>query len=66
MQTLHQATIAIMSQWPEDKYRDFIGYMQENMSPDDIQKIEDKRRIMAEHGKTSPRKAGFTLILGRD
>ena len=62
MQTIYQAALDIMAQWPDDKYARMIGYMRENMSPDDIQYIERKRRIMAEHGETFPRQAAFTLI----
>ena len=49
MQTIYQAALDIMAKWPEDKYCRMIGYMQDNMSPDDIYYIESKRRIMAEH-----------------
>ena len=59
---LREHHLDIMAQWPDDKYARVMGYMQPNMSPDDIQKIEDKRRIMAEHGNTFPRQAAFTLI----
>ena len=62
MQTIYQTALDIMAKWPDDKYARMIGYMRENMSPDDIQYIERKRRIMAEHGETFPRQAAFTLI----
>lgn len=62
MQTIYQAALDIMAKWPDDKYDRMLGYMRENMSPDDIHYIERKRRIMAEHGDTFPRQAAFTLI----
>lgn len=62
MQSIHQTALDIMAQWPEDKYARMIGYMRENMDPSDIEYIENKRRIRAEHGSTFPRQAAFTLI----
>lgn len=62
MQSIYQSALDIMVQWPEDKYARMIGYMRENMDPRDIEYIESKRRIMAEHGNTFPRQAAFTLI----
>lgn len=62
MQSIYQSALDIMVQWPEDKYARMIGYMRESMDPRDIEYIESKRRIMAEHGNTFPRQAAFTLI----
>ncbi len=62
MQTIYQSALDIMAQWPDDKYARMIGYMRENMDARDIEYIESKRRIMADHGNTFPRQAAFTLI----
>ena len=62
MQTIYQAALDIMAKWPDDKYDRMLGYMRENMDSRDIEYLERKRRIMAEHGDTVPRQAAFTLI----
>ena len=62
MQTIYQAALDIIAKWPDDKFDAALGYMRSNMDPRDIDYIESKRRIMAEHGKTFPRQAAFTLI----
>lgn len=62
MQHIFQTALDAIAKWPDDKFDAMIGYMRDNMSPDDIEYILNKRRIMAEHGNTFPRQAAFTLI----
>ena len=62
MQTVFQTALDIIAKWPDDKFDAMVGYMRNNMSPDDIAYILKKRRIMVEHGETFPRQMSFTLI----
>ncbi len=62
MQHIFQTALDMIAKWPDDKFDAMIGYMRDNMSPDDIEYVMAKRRIMAEHGSTFPRQAAFTLI----
>ena len=62
MQHIFQCALDVIAKWPDDKFDAMIGYMRDNMSPDDIEYVLNKRRIMAEHGSTFPRQAAFTLI----
>jgi hypothetical protein len=62
MQTIFQTALDVIAKWPDDKFDAMVGYMRNNMSPDDIAYILKKRRIMVEHGETFPRQAAFTLI----
>ena len=61
MQHIFQYALDAIAKWPDDKFDAMIGYMRDNMSPDDIEYVLNKRRIMAEHGSTFPRQAAFTL-----
>jgi hypothetical protein len=62
MQTIFQTALDVIAKWPDDKFDAMVGYMRNNMSPDDIAYILKKRRIMVEHGETFPRQMSFTLI----
>jgi hypothetical protein len=62
MQTIFQTALDVIAKFPDDKFDAMVGYMRNNMSPDDIAYILKKRRIMVEHGETFPRQMSFTLI----
>ena len=62
MQTIYQTALDVIAKWPDEKYARMIGYMRDNMDTRDIAYIENKRRIMREHGNTFPRQAAFTLV----
>ena len=62
MQTIFQTALDTMAKWPDEKYDRMLGYMRENMDPRDIEYIENKRRIMREHGETFSGTTAFTLI----
>ena len=61
-QRIFQTALDAIAKWPDDKFDAMIGYMKRNMDERDVEYIEDKRRIKAEHGETFPRQAAFTIV----
>jgi len=64
MKDIFTATLDMIAKWPDDKFKKFRPYMEQEFDPRDFTYLIQKRRMLKEYNQTHPR-IGFTNLIKR-